>query len=402
MSNKICNKLLYLIGAPEQFIDNYEDYRGVFVYLRKLCTLRNDIIEKTPALHELRRNGDTVTAISETSTLIKRMSECGYNMDETLSLYQCVIMLNEQIDKVVNNAVFNIPEIPTAWITELFHMPNGDTTEGVKIAVRKYHKWRNYHPYQKWINWDFAATAEEKRSKNILRDDDIFIELNSEMHANKSHALIDFAEQHDSLTVVVDCENSDAQRLYNSLRIIQKKLHKVILVNDAHTNALWNELENDFVADGINTEHIKITRLKKEKSLADCTLTAKICEAYYRDNLHNFVLASSDSDMWSIIAVLHDANFMVLAEKCKCGDVLIDALTQNKVPYCFMEDVQTDSTDLMDRLVHQEVEIMAQKRLLSARRLVLNVVSKLNVYPPDEILNRYISEALPFAAAINE
>ena len=409
-TNKLCEKLMYLIGVPAQHIDNFDNFGGIFADVRRLCALRNDIIEKTPALYELRRNGDAATAIAieETGTLIQRMAGCGFNMFETVSLYQCVIMLNEEIDKAVSSAVLNINEIPFPWIAELFHMPDGDTIEGVKAAVRKYHKFRRYFPYQKWLNWDFASTPETKRSKNILRDDNYFIALIGEAHTNKSQLLIDFAERHDTLTVVANCENSDPQRLYNSLRTIENKLHKLILINDAHSNALWDELEKDFAANGINVEHLKTARLKKEKSLADYMFVGKTCEAYYRDGIRSFVLASSDSDMWSLRLTLpDDADIMVLAEKCKCGDVLVDTLTQNNTPYAFMEDTQTDTTELMDRVVYKEMEYMAEKyrekeHPLNMRRIVLNAISRLNIYPSDETLERYIEGAAQLFVTGNE
>ena len=35
---------------------------------------------------------------------------------------------------------------------------------------------------------------------------------------------------------------------------------------------------------------------------------------------------------------------MVLAERCKSGDLFIEALTQNQIPFVFMEDITEEST----------------------------------------------------------
>ena len=80
-------------------------------------------------------------------------------------------------------------------------MPDGDTVDGVKEAIRRYRKFKNSYPYQKYINWDFALTSEEQRSKNLLGSDAELQEILQEAHSNK---LLEFIETSQKVVVVVD------------------------------------------------------------------------------------------------------------------------------------------------------------------------------------------------------
>lgn len=89
-----------------------------------------------------------------------------------------------------------------------------------------------------------------------------------------------------------------------------------------------------------------------------------------------------------------DADIMVLAERCKSGDVFIEALTQHNIKYVFMEDITKNSTLLMDRIMHRQIDAMMSKSYSDVRRIVINAAQKLNLYLDKETIDEYVSEAV--------
>lgn len=390
----LCKKLQFLIGVPEQFLDGYDDYQGLPIEVRRLCKLRSTIVSRFFDINKKFRNSHSLYGVPEVKSLIDEISECDISIEKYHgSLSQQVMELNQLIDKRMEKLSTEFQPIPAEWIQELFHMPDGDTTDGVRNACIKYRKFRKYYPFQMYVNFDFAVVREELRSKNILGDDGRLSDLLAEIHKSRFCKLYDFIGEHRDVVVVADCENSNPQRLYNSLRPALYGINKIILIDDTHSNALWEELAQELTALGFQVEHVQIGRLKSEKSLTDFKMVSKTCEEYYQNHIRNFVFASSDSDVWALVTSLPEADIMVLAERCKSGDVLIDALTQNDIPNAFMEETQTDSTELMDKVVSREMQAMIQKKFMEPRRVVLNVLDKLNLYPDQESFERYIKEA---------
>lgn len=391
----LCEKLQYLIGVPAQYLDNFESLnKGSMVEVRKLCNLRSIIIANFTDINSQFREGVSLGDIKDTSRLVADCAKCGIIIENKFSLSRNVIELNELINEKIKPISMGFRPLPAEWVQDLFVMPNGDTTDGVRAAVRRYRQFKNFYPYQKYINWNFAETSEEKRSKNIFGNDKELHEILSEVHSNKSSRLFDFIGTSQRVVVVVDCENSDAQRLYNALLPMQAFISKIILIDDAHTNAMWEELVTDFRAAGVTVEHDELARLKEQKSLVDLRMTAKTCEEFYKNNIQDFILATSDSDIWALITSLPSANILVLAEKCKCGDVLIEALTQSNIHHVFMEDVVEDSTKLMDRIMHKKIDDIIDKQCIDVRRFVISAAQKLNLYLDKETVDRYTTEVM--------
>lgn len=399
----MCEKLQYLIGVPSQYIDSFDALnKGVMAETRKLCSLRSVIIANFTDINEQFRNHMPLEEISQTARLVADLAKYNITIENAASLSRNVMELNEMIDARIEKISLGFKGIPQEWIQEMFHMPNGDGVDGVRVAVRRYRQFKNFHPYQKYVNWPFAETPEEKRSKNIFGNDKELMAMLAEIHANKSSQLFDFVGTAADLVVVVDCENSDAQRLYDSLKPVRSRLKKVILIDDAHTNAMWDEMVRDYTEAGVVVEHDELPRLKEQKSLVDLRMVAKTCEEFYKNTIQHFILASSDSDIWALISSLPDANIMVLAEQCKCGDVLVEKLTQNNIPLVFMEDVAEDSTELMDRIMHKQIEAMMSKSYIDVRRIVVNAAQKLNLYLEKDTIDKYTSEALAEVCAVKD
>lgn len=391
----MCEKLQYLIGVPSQYIDNFDTLnKGIMAETRKLCSLRSLIIANFTDINEQFRNRVQLRDISMTSRLVSDLTKYNINIENSGSLSRNVIELNKWIDERMEKIALGFKGVPQKWIQELFHMPNGDDIEGIRAAVRKYRQYKNFYPYQKYINWPFAETSQEKRSKNIFGNDQDLHELLAEIHSNKRTQLMDFIGTAKDVVVVVDCENSDAQRLYDSLAFMKCFLRKIILVDDTHTNLMWDELVREYREAGIPIEHDELPRLKEQKSLVDLRMVAKTCEEHYKNHVEHFILVTSDSDIWALISSLPDADIMVLAERCKSGDLLLEALTQNHIPFVFMEDITEESTMLMDRIMRKEIEKQMSRSYIDVRHIVTTAAQKLNLYLDKETVDLYTSETL--------
>lgn len=391
----LCKKLQYLIGAPAKYIDDYDTLnKDVWREIRKLCSLRSMIIASFTEINEQFRQGVELRDIEMTGRIVNDLALLGITINNAHSLSRNVMELNEFIDDRVKDVSLEFDYLPEEWIQELFHMPNGDDVDGVRAAVRKYRQYKNFYPYQKYINWSYAETPEEQRSKNIFGNDKELHKMLADFHRPKFTRLMDFIGTAKDVVVVVDCENSDAQRLYDSLAFMKRFLRKIILVDDTHTNLMWDELVREYREAGIPIEHDELPRLKEEKSLVDLRMVAKTCEEYYKNHVEHFILVTSDSDIWALISSLPDADIMVLAERCKSGDLLLEALTQNHTPFVFMEDITEESTLLMDRIMRKEIEKQMSRSYIDVRHIVTTAAQKLNLYLDKETIDLYISEAL--------
>lgn len=165
----MCEKLQYLIGVPSQYIDNFDTLnKGIMAETRKLCSLRSLIIANFTDINEQFRNRVQLADIPMTTRLVSDIAKYNIEIVNSGSLSRNVMELNELIDARIEKIALGFKGIPQEWIRELFQMPNGDSVDGVRAAVRKYRQYKNFYPYQKYINFRFAETPEDKRSKNIL------------------------------------------------------------------------------------------------------------------------------------------------------------------------------------------------------------------------------------------
>lgn len=386
---EIIHVIQFMLGVPEKYLPNMEKC-SFLSKVRALCNLRSAIVGQFSEVNTAHKNGDALTTIKETRNPAQMLAEkYNFTPNEQTSLSRIVMELNEAIDKEVNN-VPTFENIPKEWVQELFHMPEGNTVEGVREAVKKFRKYSQSYPSRKYLNWDFAATPESLRAR-LFESDASLLAMMRQQHANKAVQLFDFIGKSDKVDVIVDCENSDAQRLYNSLRVMLPHINKIIFVNDAHGNALWDEFER--FAPEVNIEHVKLNRLKEQKSLVDYTMVSKTFEEYYESDVRDFVLASSDSDIWALIMAIPTANVMVLSERCKSGDVLPNALTKSDIPFIFMEDVQTDSFEMMDAAMNRECTAQFAKTA-NWKKAVINSLKRLNIYPPEEKVQQYFNMAV--------
>ena len=152
-----------------------------------------------------------------------------------------------------------------------------------------------------------------------------------------------FLDKAFNTAIFVDCENVDpycfGATLLNLDDEILSKIKKIVLYDDVNTSTAW-----DYITDIINIpiEKKDIKRILDNKSLVDITMTAGVCEEYYRNNMESIILASSDSDFWGLIQQLPNARFLVLNEFRKTSGAIIEQLDKYNIRHCYMSDFAQD------------------------------------------------------------
>ncbi|GHU46887.1 hypothetical protein FACS1894120_4430 [Clostridia bacterium] len=233
------------------------------------------------------------------------------------------------------------------FIRELFIMPRGGTDDGIKLQYRKHKDNYTKYPYNMYINWT------PRDVKNLLRDDGWFLGIIYGQHRVDPPAvskttdasegtkanIYDFINAGEATAIVVDCENSDAYKLYGVLKNLNRTeistIKKISLYDDVHTTHAWKMLE-DFV--DIDVEYINVERISDNKSLVDIRMASGISADFYRNGIRSFILVSSDSDFWGVISSMPDAKFLVMIEREKCGQNIKNALSEKGIYYCAIDD----------------------------------------------------------------
>lgn len=382
--NAISNRIRFLIGVPEKYLAE-TDYSPEDLVLRHLCNLRSCLIENFTELNvEFRDNQKNIGEIEGIKQLVTTVRADNIKLsDHPGSLSRVIMEVNDEIAKRAE-LLFDDGEVPGEWLNNLFVIKD-NSIDGVREVLRKYKKYRNVYPWQKYMNVNWALLEEEVRNQNVLFDDETLYNVLTILNTRKTTGVYDFIGQNQPI-VVVDCENSDPQRLYNTLKPVLPLVRKIILINGTKGNMLWDEFVL-FAQTQTKVEHVRIARLKEQKSLVDFQMVSQTCKEYYMNNARSFVFASSDSDIWALICAVPEADIFVISERCKSGDFLEDALTQQRIPFCYMEDQVADTTELMDSAMNREVAHFLAKGC-DKRRAVLNAVSKLKVFPSEQEMNR--------------
>lgn len=266
-------------------------------------------------------------------------------------------LIAENIDKC--EPLF--PEwVSWAYIKNLFVIPKYVSPAVQKQEFMTYMGNINFYPFQMYIHW------KPQEMGNFLYNDGKFIEelylMNGDYFGDASkyrdagedtkNSIYSFIAESEKTILVVDCENSDAYKLVSMLKSLNpdetEKIHKIMLFDDDHTNNGW-----DFIGTftKIPIEHIEVKRVTDRKSLVDVRVTAGICRECYQNNVSSVILLSSDSDYWGLISSLPEADFLVVIEREKSGHAIKEALMQEGIFYCYLDDFCTASIDDMKKVV---------------------------------------------------
>ena len=380
----IVTTIAFLIGVPQEkvTIENRFDITEFeklktddnATIIRNLCKLRTQFFRNYKNIDDAKKfQMRPLESMSEYLDIdaIKylRNKNIEVNISNAKSPTVYIAYINQYIVDNIEKIKLLIPDwIKFEYIKSLFLMPGGYAGHnGVNIKSdykkifnvileigKTYAAQRSDYPFQMYIHWPkmFRET-----DGNILYNDLKFLKLLYAANGDSFQAgryVIDakettkenvyyFLNEAENVAIFVDCENVDpyafASTILNLNNDELSKIKKIVLYDDVNTSTAW-----DYISDIINipVEKKDIERILDNKSLVDITMTAGVCEEYYKYNVESIILASSDSDFWALIKQLPNARFLVLNELRKTSNAIIDQLDKHQIQHCFMSDFAQD------------------------------------------------------------
>ena len=351
--------------------------------VRNLCAMRTALEQNYSTIYKLMRyemkNLHSMLDLIPQDSLQQLMND-GITIERAnYKPTQYIIDINRHISNRINNCKSMFPIwLKWEYVRALFLMPNGLSEDGIKAAANEYYANKSKYPYQVYMNWDYINAGNilynDKKFVSLLYEanEDYFCDLSKVTDAGNltKAGIYKFLEESEQVDIVVDCENSDPFKLYATLKNLDQeallsKINKIILYDDIHTTTAWKILEQ---FTDIPIEHNLIERIKEQKSLVDIRLTTGTCREYYQNGIKSFILVSSDSDYWGLIAAMPELRFFVMVENEKCGPAIKNALINAGITYCYIDDFCTGNSD--------EIKIAA---VLSEVRRVLDNSFHINV-----------------------
>lgn len=326
--------------------------------IRNLCRIRTGFEKNYTAIRNAFRydikNIGTVPDLIP-SNAVNELSRDGVNIYKTRpDVDDYLIAINHEISNRINAVQSLFPDwIRWDYIKSLFLMPGGMKPEGLKAAGYEYNQNRNKYPFQCYINWQGGDNG------NILHCDEKFVTLLYECFEDcfEDVSLVrdagnlvkadiyNFLADSGKAIMVVDCENSDPVKLAAALSSLspasKAKVSKILLFDSEYTTASWGILAK---AGDFSIEHVTVLRLNERKSQVDMTLATRTCKEVYTNGVDSVILVSSDSDYWALIQTLADIDFLVMVERRKSGNDILNALEQRNIVYCFLDDFCTNAS----------------------------------------------------------
>ena len=400
----IVSIMAYLIGVSQSYYerDTGEESPQIEIYrklsqdknariIRNLCIVRTAIEKHYIAIarafvHEFKNIGSVPEFIP--SEVVEELYRDGITLHcNRPHVNQYLMDINREISNRINTVQSLFPEwLKWDYIRALFIMPNGQKLEGIKAAGAEYNSNRNRYPYQCYINWEGGENG------NILYNDEKFVTLLYITHEDcfedlslvrdastqTYNNIYQFIESSNKTLIVVDCENSNPIKLAACLSGIASrdmgKILKVLLIDSDYTTTGWGLLSG---IPNLPIERFKSPRIVEHKSQVDMALATKTCQEVYRNDVDSVVLVSSDSDYWALIQSLSDVDFLVLAERGKCGTSMRMALEDEEIYYCYIDEFCTHAsysiktaamTQYIQRVLDEQVQLNAKTLMEDALR----------------------------------
>ena len=380
----ITTTIAYLIGIADEIFtegDRFESEEYIKLknnenatVIRYLCRLRTQFLRNYKSIDDARkyemRPLETLTDYLDIDGIkYLRMRGIEVNIANAKSPTVNIAYLNQYILDEIEKIKPLIPDwVKFQYIKAMFLMSgayaghNGNNLKNnnkkvynaILEAGKNYGLQRNSYPFQMYISWPYPFRESDG---NILYNDLKFLKLLYAANGDRFQAyryvvdateetkegVYEFLEDAVTAAIFVDCENVDpyafGATILNLDEEMLSKIKKIILYDDVNTSTAW-----DYIMDIIDLPVVKkdIERVLDNKSLVDITMTAGVCEEYYRNNVESLVLASSDSDFWGLIRQLPNARFLVLNEYRKTSGAIIEKMDQCNIRHCYMSDFAQD------------------------------------------------------------
>lgn len=376
--------IAYLIGVPDEKFTgderfNIEGYEKLKInenanVIRMLCILRTQFLKNYKSINDANKFAmrpiDTLTEYLDVDA-IKYLSKKNMeiNIANAKSPTVHIAYINQYILDNIDKIKPFIPDwVKFQYVKALFLMPGGYAGHNgsnirndynkifsvVLEAGKSFGSQRNEYPFQMYINWPKQFRDSDG---NILYNDLKFLKLLYAANGDRFQAcryvvdakeetkeeIYEFLDDAVNVAIFVDCENVDPYCLGATILNLDdnelSKIKKIVLYDDVNTSTAW-----DYITNIINIPVVKkdIERVLDNKSLVDITMTAGVCEEYYRNGMESIILASSDSDFWGLIKQLPDARFLVLNEYRKTSPAIVEQLDKYGIQHCFMSDFAQD------------------------------------------------------------
>lgn len=300
--------------------------------------------------------------------------------------------INQLIEENIDNIHKYIPEwVEWNYIKELFIMPgcasgpkgsyynSKQKAEQINAKIHEirkdFYNNQNFYPYKTYFNWNEKRRPDDYG--NILFNDGKFLKLLYSSHYDTFTGLeyvidakseikndvYDFITKAVNVAIFVDCENVDPYHFASALKNLEEekiqKIKKVVLFDDVNTTNAWDILKDVLK---LPVEHEEVERVKDDKSLVDHALSIGVAKSFYEDQTESVIIASSDSDFWSLIKYLPKVRFFVMNETDRTSGAVIEKLDANNIAHCYMDEFAQDAIQPYKNIVlRQNLQLILDK-----------------------------------------
>ena len=290
----------------------------------------------------------------------------GYDVNEYIR------RVNNEILKRVDKLERFFPEwVKFKNIKSLFIMPNN-----IEEESKKFQSNQSTYPFQRYLFWSdpmergyILASDSDILSVAYHNCGEIFLDYSKVTDASDAtkRGISEFIELGNKVQIFVDGENVDPYMFASAITGLAdyeiQKINKIVVYYDNRfSTKAWLYLKH-FVCE-IEVETIGVERISENKSLVDHKLVAGVSKAVYKENADRIILASSDSDFWSVIDSIEDAKFMVMIEQEKSGFDFKSLLRENDVFYCYMDKFKTiDDNRFFKMVFRKELQEVIEEKI---------------------------------------
>lgn len=379
-SKSIAITLGYLLGVRENFLELIGEEPQEYYKIKEKVE-QNESAKAIRALNNIRSNlmllfkkvSRTIRITSSEYMPLYRMPEFEEDF-KTLSRLDINIItgrpdINEYLSDInaeIRSRIDFVKPLFPEWVNFkhikfMFNMPSVDKEEINKFQVNQ-----NYYPYRRYFYWREPYDCGNMLSADIKVLDVIYDNCGeyfgdsskvmdaSDNVKNKINEFINFGNK---IQIFIDGENVDPYKFASAIDSLKdheiKKIDKIVVYYDnLFSNKSWSMLKH--FTYGIEVELVGVDRIKQDKSLVDHKLVAGVSRAVFRDGVDSVIIASSDSDFWSVIEDVKEAKYLVMVESEKCGHDFKEVLRRHDVFYCYLDKFMTPEDDMFFKTVFRQ------------------------------------------------